>query len=141
MDDAWEVTWPAYVRRHAGNARPTDIGVQAQVHPGTVSRWLGSDNERPKRPGDDHVRKFAIAYGRPVIEALVAAGYLSADDAKDGRSIELGTSLDRLTADELLGEIRRRIPEDTPDIHHVSDFVGSVGAGSEHGVKERPQRG
>jgi hypothetical protein len=146
MKDAWEKTWPEYVRRHSRNAPLKDIGERITVHPGTIGRWLGTGDTSPTRPDGDQVVKFARAYGRPPVEALIAAGYLKTHDVADNEVIELGAALSDVSADELLAEVRRRIHDDVPrapdgDVHHVSDYARSIGRpDSDHPLKQRNKR-
>lgn len=146
MSESWEKTWPQYVRRHSGAALVKEIGENAGVHPSTVGRWLPAVG-RPKRPDGDHVVKFARAYRRPPVEALIAAGYLQPNDISDNDVIELGASLSDVSADELLKEVRRRIPDDraaasTADGDHLGERyledLGNPGGGDR--LKQRSKR-
>lgn len=66
------------MQRTSGRAPQKEIAERSGVDPTTISRW-----KRPEggtRP--ENVAAFARAYGRPVLEAFVAAGYLTAEEAE-----------------------------------------------------------
>ena len=50
---------------------------------------------------------FARAFGQPPLEALIAAGYLSAAEAQ----VSARTPLDGYTYSELIAELQRRNPD------------------------------
>jgi len=71
------------------------------LDPSVISRW----RKGPGRP--DNVAAFARGYGRPVLEAFVAAGFLTAEEAA-----QLPTappSPEHLTDDALLAELGDRL--------------------------------
>lgn len=70
------VTWWDYVRSVAGaSASNAEIARMLDLSPSSVGRWQTS------RPDPATAAAFARSYGRPVLEAFVAAGFLSAQDA------------------------------------------------------------
>lgn len=74
--------WSAYVRAVSPRAeRQEDIAAKIGVKQATVSRWLtGKSVPDEGAP----VAAFAKAYGRNVLEAFVAAGLLTEEDAGRG---------------------------------------------------------
>lgn len=68
-----------------------------------ISRWKLGKNA----PSADNVIKFARAYHRSPIEALIAAGYVDATEVNG--IIEVGASVSDVPSDELLGELGRRL--------------------------------
>jgi transcriptional regulator with XRE-family HTH domain len=98
-----EPGWWVYFRSTAGTEDGATIAQATGVTAPQVSRWKSSKN----RPSADSMARFARHYGRPPVEALVAAGYLTADEAGDAIEIERG--LDTRSDDELIEEVRRRL--------------------------------
>lgn len=98
-----DMSWAEYARRISGGAQQKDIALAAGVEQGTVSRWMKQGI--PPRP--ENVVTFAKAYKRPVLEAFVAAGFISADDAKVRPTAS--PSLDSLSSEDLIQELSRRL--------------------------------
>lgn len=135
MDETWTQTWPRYVRRHAGQNTPLKtIGRDIGVHPGTVGRWFPRADERQQRPDGDQVVSFARKYGRPMVEALIAAGYLRLDDVPEVQVIELQSDF---TVQALLEELREWIDSHAADVDDVGD---NIIASIDDGLKKRGQR-
>ncbi len=99
------VSWWSYVEQHKGDADQAEIATWAGVNASTVSRWkTGKQAARPEA-----AVAFARARKRPVLEALVAAGFLT---EKEARVRPAGTpDLSQLTNDELLELVRARMGE------------------------------
>jgi len=93
--------WWTYVTEITAGATLESIARQVHVSQGTVSRWQAST---PK-PGT--VAAFAKAYGRPVLEAFVAAGLLAPEDAEERPSQR--HPITTYDAEELADEVRRRL--------------------------------
>lgn len=74
-------TWQDYVEAIVGEDRQVDIARKAGVDQGTVSRWLVGREGKNGGLSPATARKFARGYKRPVIEAFVAAGLLSPEEA------------------------------------------------------------
>jgi transcriptional regulator with XRE-family HTH domain len=98
-----EPGWWAYFKATAGTEDGATIAVAAGVTPPQVSRWKSQKN----RPDADRMTRFARHYGRPPVEALVAAGYLTADEAAE--VITITTAADALSDEELVDEIADRL--------------------------------
>ena len=60
----------------SNRARQQEIARRLGVAPSSVNRWKTSG------PKPETVRAFAVAYGRPVAEAFLAAGYLRPEDVR-----------------------------------------------------------
>lgn len=74
--------WPAYLRAIAPRgARQIDIAEATGQKQATISRWLG-DVVAPDEAAV--VAGVAKAFGHPVLEAFVAAGFITEDEAGRG---------------------------------------------------------
>ncbi len=69
------VNWWKYVKSASGK-NPTDIAKDTGIDRSTIVRW-----EKGSEPSPKFVRDFAIAYGKPVLEAFIAAGFLTKEEA------------------------------------------------------------
>lgn len=103
------MTWWGYVMSTARGARQDDIAKKTKITAPTVSRW------RTGTPSPEAAARFARAYGRPVLEAFVAAGFLTAAEAKARPAIAPG--VETWTNEQLLAEIRRRLELARADDH------------------------
>lgn len=72
-------TWSEYVHDVTHGAPQREIAARTTLNQGTISRWL---NDRHEQPGAAAVVILARAYGANVIEALVASGYITPEEAK-----------------------------------------------------------
>lgn len=99
------MSWWEYVERHAPGWTQVDIARAAEVSSPTVSRWASGKQGVDPLPA----ARLARAFGRPVLEAFIAAGYLTAAEA--GERPQPAPSLDQLTDDQLLAEMRARLQE------------------------------
>ncbi|VEW13511.1 Uncharacterised protein [Brevibacterium casei] len=95
------MNWNDYVARVAEGETQATIAAKLGVSGPTVSRW------KKFGPRPENVSTFARAYGRPVLEAFVAAGYLTPEEA--GETPTAAPSLASLTDDELVRELTRRL--------------------------------
>lgn len=95
--------WWEYVVRIAKTEVQKKMAADTGISETAFSRWKNGTN-KPEAP---HVIAFARAYGRPAVEALVAADILSADDA--GQAIEIHRGVDDFTDSELLEAIGLRM--------------------------------
>lgn len=69
--------WAGYVARVTRGENQVTVAARTGINQSTVGRWL-----RGSRPGDcTQVAGFARTYGGNVLEAFVAAGYITADEA------------------------------------------------------------
>lgn len=93
--------WWAYVERVTEGAGGVEIARKAQFDPSAISRWKRGEN-----PRWDFVLKFARAYGRNVLEALVEADFITEEEAQ---LHEIKVGVDDLTTVELLEEALKRV--------------------------------
>jgi transcriptional regulator with XRE-family HTH domain len=123
--DAAAEAWSRYVRRCVGDSSAKEVAARTGISESTVGNWLRG--ERFTRPDLWRVRDFARVLGRPVPQALIAAGFEESDFAPG-----LLTKPDpsALTTDELLAELRRRIPDEQPLLDtRPPESPGFAGAG------------
>jgi transcriptional regulator with XRE-family HTH domain len=71
------MTWPEYVRRLSRGDNQVAIEARSSIDQGTVSRWLRGKTS----PSPAQAAKFAQSYDGNVLEAFVAAGFLTAEEA------------------------------------------------------------
>lgn len=72
-----DTNWSRYVRRTSDNASGSEIEKSTGIGQSTVSRWFTNGT----LPTPAHAAKFAQAYEANVLEAFVAAGFLTEDEA------------------------------------------------------------
>lgn len=95
--------WWGYITRHAGERlTQKQVAEVSGVDQSTISRWKREGASRP-----ENIIKFARAFRRPPVEALIAAGYLTEDEAAD--VVTIRPVVADLTDDALLDEVRRRM--------------------------------
>lgn len=112
-------TWWQYVQRVTGGASQAAIARAVQVDKSTVWRWT----KNTASPIPEVAIRFARAYGRPVTEALVAAGAITADEA-GVTTVVVRTKPSELGDDELIEEVRRRMSRHNnpaEEIEHVPE--------------------
>ncbi len=96
-------TWPEYLRRISAGQTQGQMAETIGVGRLSVCNWLHGKN----RPKAETVIAVARVYGRPPIEALVAAAYVSADEVR--LPIDVRASPRVMSAEELAAEVRRRL--------------------------------
>lgn len=96
------MTWWEYVERVAQTTRQRDIAERVKIDATNVTRW--KNGQVPKA---DMVAAFARAYNRPVLEAFVAAAFITPKEARERPAA--APSLDTLSDAELLAEVARRL--------------------------------
>jgi|GEM_PF-3536581 len=94
------MNWWTYVQEVTNGAAQEKVAQKVGVTGPTVNRWQKS------APKPETVAAFARAYGRPVLEAFVAAGFLTPDEARADVTI---ARPDDLTNFELVEAIGRRL--------------------------------
>lgn len=100
-----ENQWWTYVVQVAGDVQYKDIADRAGFDKSNVTRWKGGANADPL-----FVVKFARAYGRPVAEALVASGLITAEEASVTEiRVGIQDALDSASDDDLIDALRRRL--------------------------------
>lgn len=100
--DTGDMTWWTYVQRHAAGARNAHIAAAIGITPSSVGRWSSGSNPDPAQAA-----AFARAYGRPVLEAFVAAGFLTPREA--GERPAAAPSLATLSDIDLINEVWSRM--------------------------------
>lgn len=96
-------TWWSYLRGITNGASNVEVARKVGFHESNMSKW-----SKGSKPDFEFVVKIAHAYRVNVLEALVAAGYLSEADA-NLREVKVGLS-DLSTAD-LAREIAARLDD------------------------------
>lgn len=113
--------WWSYVTQVSGGNQ-TEIAYKVGVSVPSVSRW------RTSAPKPQNVVAFARAYDRPVIEAFIAAGYLTEADVQE--KLVVDRPISELSNAELLAEVERRIEHsavpDTPASIPLRDQAAAV---------------
>ena len=99
------MSWPEYVRAISGGAINAEIAKRAGVTGPSVSRWFSQGS----LPDPATAARLARSYDRPVLEAFVAAGFLTSEEA--GERPSAPPSLVSLTDGELIEEVSRRMKE------------------------------
>lgn len=95
------MNWNEYVERVAGDETQATIAHKLGVSGPTISRW------KKFGPRPENVSTFARVYDRPVLEAFVAAGYITPEEANEQPTA--APSLTSLSNDELVNELARRL--------------------------------
>lgn len=98
--------WNAYVRRVTGADRQVDVARKTGIDQTTISRWLNPARGHA-RISSQSVVAFARGYQRPVLEALVAAGFITEQEA--GIVPDPPKPLEIVPSEELLAELKRRM--------------------------------
>lgn len=96
--------WWAYVRHVAGDATQLEIAHRAGIDKSHPTRW-----KQGFAPGAEFVVRFAEAYDRNALEALVAAEIITEEQA-NLREVRV-TELSEIPSKDLLAELARRIPQ------------------------------
>lgn len=100
--------WGEYVRRIIGNDRQIDVAQKTGIDQTTISRWLAEEREGvTRRISSQSVAAFARGYGVSTLEAFVAAGFLTEQEA--GVRPRRLPPLQQATKDELIAELDRRL--------------------------------
>jgi transcriptional regulator with XRE-family HTH domain len=98
-----------YVTRIAGDQQNREIAQSIGVDASAISRWRAGEQPRVRT-----VIAFARGYGRPAVEALIAAGYLEMSDAFSAVEVGKGMGLSEISDDDLWAEVQRRWKKRTP---------------------------
>ncbi|MFJ1510918.1 hypothetical protein [Cellulosimicrobium funkei] len=91
------MNWWTYVQEVTNGAAQEKVAQKVGVTGPTVNRWQRS------APKPETVAAFARAYGRPVLEAFIAAGFLTPEEARAQVSVKRAGELDNLELLEALG--------------------------------------
>lgn len=91
----------AHLDRHGWNA--AQLARASGISASVIGRWLSRDTV----PSLDNARAIAVGIKRPLLEVLVAAGLLTAEEARQKTTAPIDPTT--LSDDELLREVRRRM--------------------------------
>lgn len=120
------IRWSSYVDATSDGVRNSEIARRAGVDPATVGRWRsGSTDPNPRQ-----VVAYARAFGRPPVEALIAAGYLTAEEAEVPVAVAPADPLAAVSTGRLLREALRRVE---------ADAAAGVGGDAEDDYEFTPQ--
>ena len=101
--DSGPMNWPAYLRGRLSGKTQAALADLGNVPRSTLSRWI-KGTQTPDAPT---AIQFARAIGDDPLNALVAVGYLTAEEARQQPSAPQSPAA--LTDDELLAEVRARM--------------------------------
>lgn len=94
----------------SGTESPKAMHAKTGIDGPNFSKWKAG-----QIPRAETVAKFARAYSRPVLEAFIAAGFLTAAEAKERPTA--APSIDSLTDDQLVAEVLRRMKAGERDVY------------------------
>lgn len=100
-------SWPDLVKRVTNPMTQTQIAERAGVAQTNVGRWLRGERGQPQA---DTVVRFCRAFKVPPLEGLMAAGFITAEEAHAATRVRV--PLAEYSTEELLDEIRRRTIHD-----------------------------
>lgn len=106
-------TWDEYVTRVTAGAQQKEVADAAGIDQSSISRW--KQGKYKGTPDAAKVVALARALKRPPVEALVAAGYITDDEAHE--TIEVRPSAAALTDDDLARELLSRLDTLRRDAH------------------------
>ena len=112
-------TWRQWVLRQMtrrGWHTQADVARHSTLTRSAISQWL--DPGRDQTPSVDNCRRAAEAFGSPILEALVAAGHITAAEA--GVQIDTIASIVDFSALELVADLRRRIEEYELELNSIT---------------------
>ena len=102
-----ENRWWSYIEKTLGGMSALEAGRRAGFDSSAFTRW-----KKGARPDIEFVVKFARAFGRPVVEAIAEAGFIT-DDEAGLKYVTVGTQEALAAADprSLVEEVFRRMTE------------------------------
>ena len=115
------MSWWEYVDRIKGGDTQDAVATAVGVKGSTISRWK-SGGVDPR-----HAAAFARHYGRPVLEAFVAAGFLTPAEARMRPAA--APDFSQLSNDELLELVRARMREEVGSDAGSSAAIKPAGEG------------
>lgn len=117
-----KTAWLEWLRTNTRGISPKEIAAAAGIDRSGVSRWLDGS----VTPKVENIVSFARNIGKPPVEALVAAGYLTRADA--AAVIEVSEPLSARPDEELLAEVAARMAlrPAVPKIDHISDRLAAT---------------
>lgn len=97
------MSWWDYVQKYANGDSNADIARSVGVTPSSIGRWVNGGVDPNKAAA------FARSYGRPVLEAFIAAGFLSPEEARATVVVRESRTIRDFSNEELLEVIRERL--------------------------------
>lgn len=114
--------WNEYMAATAEGLNDARIAEALSISPSTVGRWrAGTVDPKPRQ-----VVAFARAFNDNPLAALVAAGYLTADDLGDDVTVRLPADVADVSTIQLLDEVTSRLESTAA----VMNWLASIDAGS-----------
>jgi transcriptional regulator with XRE-family HTH domain len=98
--------WSDYVQRHAKGLTQMQVADKTGLAQTAISRWLRGDTNAPRA---EYVVAFARGFDQNPVEALIVAGYITAEEA--GATTEVRTPISEYSGVELIDELRRKWPK------------------------------
>ena len=100
-----DMEWSQYVKQVMGRCNQSDAAELTGVDQTTLSRWLNQGSSG--RISTQAVARFARGFNRPVLEAFVIAGFITAEEA--GQAVDfLEVKIWTIPLPDLLDELERR---------------------------------
>lgn len=98
-------TWWAYVQRFLAGRTAKEVAEKAGLHGSAFTRWSKGAKADP-----EFVVKLARAYSANVLEALVASGLVTAEEAALQTTWPISTAeqLSQISTHSLINELHRR---------------------------------
>lgn len=130
--------WAEYVSTLTKGVGIDESGRRVGVDGSTISRWRNG-KAMPRNPAE--AAALAVAFGADVLEAFVAAGYLTPAEAKRPRVQSLKAVPDRVLVDEIarrLGQGGATVTPIRPDLSPVDDTLDAAALDAKEGVDETP---
>jgi transcriptional regulator with XRE-family HTH domain len=129
-------SWAEYVTTYARGDKQGVIADKMGVQSSTVGHWLSGKTQQPSAP---QAINFARIYGRSVIEALIHAGYVEADEI--GEAIEVAGSMKDVSDSAIVGELTARLAEFRRVLGNNTEDWSGIGWASEDPGVGRVQDG
>lgn len=118
------MSWWSWVVEISGTDSPKAMQAQTGIDSPNFSKWKAG-----QVPRAETVAKFARGYGVPVLEAFVAAGFLSEEEARVRPAAR--QSLSSLDEVDLIKEVLRRAEErGDADVYRDAPSIGEIPAWS-----------
>lgn len=102
--------WSEYVSTVTHGVGIDAAGARVGISGSTISRWR-SGKAAPRNPAE--AAALAVAFGADVLDAFVAAGFLSPEEARRPATMDLKAVPARALADEVK---RRLVGDDYPGV-------------------------
>ncbi|WP_043993638.1 hypothetical protein [Leifsonia xyli] len=114
-------TFDEYLKRLTNNASYRTIAQRAQIEPSTLTRQLKGELKVQA------VVSITRAYGGSLLQAFVAAGFITADEASNMATL---AGIEKASDRELAEEILRRVRAAEHNHPNLTGPIGQVPAGN-----------